>query len=59
MSDSVEVAFNEDREILIDVQKGMTDKVTRNVDLAIDAGPLLFRRRLQKLINAESGEQSS
>ena len=59
MSDSVELAFNEDREILIDVQKGMTDKVTRNVDLAIDAGPLLFRRRLQKLINAESGEQSS
>ncbi len=41
MSDSVEVAFNEDREILIDVQKGMTDKVTRNVDLAIDAGPSL------------------
>lgn len=53
MSDSVEFAFNEDREILTEVQKGMSEKTTRNVDLAIDAGPLLFRRRLQKLINAE------
>lgn len=53
MSDSVNFAFNEDREILIEVQKGMKKKTTRNVDLAIDAGPLLYRRRLQKLINAE------
>ena len=53
MSDSVEFAFNEDREILTEVQKGMSEKTTRNVDLAIDAGPLLFRRRLQKLIDAE------
>ncbi len=53
MSDSVEFAFNEDREILTEVQKGMSEKTTRNIDLAIDAGPLLFRRRLQKLINAE------
>ena len=49
----MEFAFNEDREVLIEVQKGMADKTTRNIDIAIDAGPLLFRRRLQKLIDAE------
>ncbi len=53
MSDSVNFAFNEDRDILIEVQKGMSQKTTRNVDLAIDAGPLLYRRRLQRLIDAE------
>lgn len=53
MSDSVAFAFNEDREILIEVQQGMTHKRTRNIDLAIDAGPLLFRRRLLKRIEAE------
>ena len=53
MNESVEFAFNEDREVLIEVQKGMADKTTRNIDIAIDAGPLLFRRRLQKLIDAE------
>jgi hypothetical protein len=31
----------------------MSQKTTRNVDLAIDAGPLLYRRRLQRLIDAE------
>ncbi|MGC1489502.1 MAG: aromatic ring-hydroxylating dioxygenase subunit alpha [Albidovulum sp.] len=56
MSESVEIAFNEDREILIEVQKGMASKTTRNIDIAIDAGPLLFRRRLQKLIDAEQQE---
>jgi vanillate O-demethylase monooxygenase subunit len=53
MNASVEFAFNEDREVLIEVQKGMQEKTTRNIDIAIDAGPLLFRRRLQKLIEAE------
>ena len=53
MSKSVEAAFNEDREILTDVQKGMSEKTGENIDIAIDAGPLLFRRRLQKLIDAE------
>ena len=54
MSASVKIAFQEDRDILIEVQKGMENKTTRNVDIAIDAGPLLFRRRLQKLIEAEN-----
>lgn len=53
MNASVEFAFNEDRAVLTEVQKGMQEKTTRNIDIAIDAGPLLFRRRLQKLIEAE------
>ena len=53
MSRSVEAAFNEDREVLLEVQKGMDARTTRCIDIAIDAGPLLFRRRLQKLIDAE------
>lgn len=56
MSESVEIAFNEDRDILVEVQKGMEERTTRNIDIAIDAGPLLYRRRLQKLINAETEE---
>ncbi|MFD1160688.1 aromatic ring-hydroxylating dioxygenase subunit alpha [Roseovarius aestuarii] len=57
MSDSVLIAFNEDRDILIEVQKGMDEKITRNIDIAIDAGPLLYRRRLQKLIDAEAKQE--
>jgi vanillate O-demethylase monooxygenase subunit len=56
MSESVLFAFNEDRDILIEVQKGMAEKTTRNLDIAIDAGPLLYRRRLQKLIDAETAD---
>ncbi|MCR9125122.1 MAG: aromatic ring-hydroxylating dioxygenase subunit alpha [Rhodobacteraceae bacterium] len=54
MSASVEFAFNEDRDILVEVQKNMDETAaTRQVDIAIDAGPLLFRRRLAKRIAAE------
>ncbi len=53
MSASVKSAFDEDREVLLDVQIGMDEATTRPIDIAIDAGPLLFRRRLQKLIDAE------
>ncbi len=54
MSASVKVAFEEDRDILAEVQKGMHNKTTHTVDIAIDAGPLFFRRHLQKLIEAEN-----
>lgn len=53
MSASVKSAFEEDREVLLEVQKGMDEATTRPIDIAIDAGPLLFRRRLRKLIDAE------
>lgn len=59
MTASVKTAFEEDRDVLVEVQKGMDDRTTRNIDIAIDAGPLLYRRRLQKLINAEERSYES
>lgn len=53
MGRSVEAAFNADRDVLVHVQKGMSARPDGNMDIAIDAGPLLFLRRLQKRIDAE------
>jgi vanillate O-demethylase monooxygenase subunit len=53
MSTDVQQAFDEDRAILAEVQKGMTNKTTPHIDLSIDAGPLRFRRQLQAMINEE------
>lgn len=50
---SVRGAFEEDRAILNAVQKGMDAPLTPNLDLAIDLGPLRFRGRLWKMIEAE------
>lgn len=47
------MAFNEDKEILEAVHKGMRDKVTRNIDLGLDLGTKTFRLQLQRLIDAE------
>ena len=47
-------AFEEDKLILEAVQKGMNAMVTPNLDLRIDSGPVRFRRRLQRLVAAES-----
>ena len=46
-------AFIEDRDILTEVQKGMADKRTPNIDLAIDAGALRFRRLVDRRIGEE------
>ncbi len=51
---SVRGAFEEDRVILNAVQKGMDDMRTPNLDLAIDLGPLRFRQRLRKMVEAEA-----
>ncbi|HEX4765166.1 MAG TPA: aromatic ring-hydroxylating dioxygenase subunit alpha [Lichenihabitans sp.] len=51
---SVRGAFEEDRVVLQAVQKGMDAKVTPNLDLKIDVGPLRFRRRMAQLIEAET-----
>lgn len=51
---SVRAAFEEDRVILGAVQRGMDACTSPPIDIAIDAGPNRFRRRLQKLIEAES-----
>jgi vanillate O-demethylase monooxygenase subunit len=53
MSDDVQHAFEEDREVLNEVQKGMTNKSSPHIDLPIDGGQLRFRRQLQAMINEE------
>ncbi|SLN58557.1 Toluene-4-sulfonate monooxygenase system iron-sulfur subunit TsaM1 [Roseovarius albus] len=53
MSDDVKHAFEEDREVLNDVQEGMANKTTPHIDLNIDGGQLRFRRQLEVLIDQE------
>ena len=50
---AVKSAFEEDLVILNAVQKGMDNKTTPSLDLAIDEGPLRFRRRLAQMIAQE------
>lgn len=47
------MAFNEDREVLEEVHRGMKRMATPNIDLGLDAGAKLFRRALEKLISEE------
>lgn len=56
---SVRGAFEEDRVVLEAVQAGMDAMQTPNLDLAIDLGPLRFRNRLRKLIDAEGARVTS
>ena len=53
MNDGARVAFEEDRAILTEVHRGMRDRETPNIDLRLDAGAKLFRKQLQKKIDAE------
>jgi vanillate O-demethylase monooxygenase subunit len=53
MSEDVQHAFEEDRAILNEVQVGMANKATPNIDLEIDGGPLRFRRQLEAMIAQE------
>ncbi len=46
-------AFEEDRVILAAVHAGMKNRQTANIDLAIDSGPLRFRRAMARLIREE------
>ncbi|CAN7217820.1 Rieske 2Fe-2S domain-containing protein [Paraburkholderia sp. SIMBA_054] len=46
-------AFEEDRVVLTAVHRGMQNARTPNIDLAIDAGPLRFRRALGQMIERE------
>jgi phenylpropionate dioxygenase-like ring-hydroxylating dioxygenase large terminal subunit len=50
MADGVRGAFEEDRVILNAVQRSFADTQSANIDIAIDAAPLRFRRRLRQLI---------
>jgi phenylpropionate dioxygenase-like ring-hydroxylating dioxygenase large terminal subunit len=47
------MAFNEDKEILEEVHRGMANKTTLNLDLGLDGGAKLFRLQLQRKIDAE------
>lgn len=51
-SKDVRMAFAEDREVLNAVHAGMAEKPAA-FNLPLDGGPLQFRRRLQKLIDAQ------
>ena len=53
MSEDVQHAFEEDRAVLNEVQKGMANKTSAHIDLPIDGGQLRFRRQLQAMINEE------
>ena len=48
-------AFEEDRLVLEAVHRGMAARITPNINLALDAGALRFRRELQTLIDREQG----
>lgn len=58
MTKGVRKAFEEDRAILTAVHNGMTHATTPHIDLALDRGPTMFRRRLAQLIAAEQGAAS-
>ena len=50
MFEAAKIAFIEDRDILVEVHKGMKNKRTRNINLGIDAGSMRFRKMVQKRI---------
>jgi hypothetical protein len=50
---SVRAAFEEDKAIVETVQRGLAAGGPATIDLKIDKGPALFRRRLARLIAAE------
>ncbi len=53
MTEDVQHAFEEDRDVLNAVQIGMANKTSPHIDLPIDGGQLRFRRHLQAMINEE------
>jgi vanillate O-demethylase monooxygenase subunit len=54
MAQGVRAAFLEDKLVLEACQRGLANPRTRPIDLAIDAGPLRFRRMLDKLMEGEN-----
>jgi vanillate O-demethylase monooxygenase subunit len=53
MNAGVVMAFNEDKEILEAVHKGMDAMFTSNIDLGLDLGAKAFRLKLRRMIEAE------
>ena len=56
MNDGARMAFEEDRAILTEVDRGMHNRQTPNIDLRLDAGSKLFRKQLQQQIDSENGK---
>ena len=56
IADGSRLAFQEDREILEAVHKGIANETSRHINLGLDAGSLKFRRMLDKMI---AGEQAN
>ena len=52
MNEGARLAFEEDREVLVEVHRGMANRRTPNINLGLDAGAKLFRRGLDRLIDA-------
>ena len=50
MFEAAKTAFIEDRDILVEVHKGMKFKRSKNINLAIDAGSMRFRKMIEKRI---------
>jgi vanillate O-demethylase monooxygenase subunit len=55
MFEAAKIAFIEDRDILVEVHKGMKNKRTRNINLGIDAGSMRFRKMIEKQIAEATG----
>jgi len=53
MNAGARMAFEEDKEVLEEVHKGMKHAVTPHIDLGLDAGAKQFRLKMQRLIDAE------
>ena len=53
MSEDVQHAFEEDRDVLNEVQIGMANKTSPHINLPTDGGQLCFHRQLQAMINEE------
>jgi vanillate O-demethylase monooxygenase subunit len=51
----IKALWHDDRLVLEAVHHGMAAKTTPNINLALDAGALRFRRELQTLIDREQG----
>ena len=58
LNEGAVTAFNEDREILEAVHRGMASKTTPHLDLGLDAGSLRYRKLLDRAIAKERTESN-
>ena len=59
MNDGAIMAFNEDKLVLEAVHKGMAEMTTQNIDLGLDLGAKIFRRKLQLMIEDEQKDMTA